>query len=331
MRSGWLNIIPSFSDPGKPPEGSVSDVPGLGEIASRLAAERRDSEAVYKDAVEKERVKILHPCPPHPRGFDHSAALKKLENFKKQKERDLRNRMLPKIGEVSAMREMILRESIFLLHKALHVLGVAEKNVDSGMRTWSLCDGYQAALFSAKALLGLCGVSVAEVDSRSLIIDIFADIDVRGNSIPSISFVKAVLDHKSIWQMLQRIFRVTKCALWPSDAVAKLQIGDVKRFARQRNEIHYSNSAWPLADLQQFLTEGAFGEIRFWDSSDEDLVERSDISLVLGYYLVRMALAMLGDLEDLSAKLTPEMEVFRSSVQRDRHPLYYESLSVQCA
>jgi hypothetical protein len=128
---------------------------------------------------------------------------------------------------------------------------------------------------------------------------------------------------------VQRVLGVSVCTLWPKQAVNKLKIVDAKYFAKQRNDIHYNNLFWPLDDLYEFRTAGPFGAIEYWDISSADIdFDREDISIVIGYYVIRLVFILLSDLATYSNKLAPEIERIRSCIVQPRHPFYHATLPI---
>src|SRR5712692_8314285 len=57
-------------------------------------------------------------------------------------------------GEIT---EIIFREAVFWLHKALHVLGASEAHADMGLQNWSLSAAYHSAYFAARAIMAFFG------------------------------------------------------------------------------------------------------------------------------------------------------------------------------
>ena len=73
---------------------------------------------------------------------------------------------------IPGLREAVLHDAIYLLHKAAHVLGSALVHVSSGMCTWSLSSAYQAAYFAMNSVMRFLGVAVVEYESRHFLIDV---------------------------------------------------------------------------------------------------------------------------------------------------------------
>jgi hypothetical protein len=78
--------------------------------------------------------------------------------------------------ELPELRHAILREGIFLLHKAAHVLGAAECQAYQGAPTWSLSTGYQAAFFCMESILRLLGIAIIEVNNKTFTVDVWPEV-----------------------------------------------------------------------------------------------------------------------------------------------------------
>jgi hypothetical protein len=326
IRSNWLNHIPFFSQGGQTPTAAVADVQGVGSILDDLARARAARYATVTEAVRKEFCK--RSAKPK---ADLAAITSEIRKFETRKTNEVFAGVKPREESVPELRETVLLEAIFLAHKAAHVLGTAQMNVYLGIRTWSLCDAYQSALFAAKSLSSICGVAIAEVASRTLLIDLFPTAADGGttDAESAFSLVGTRLDHASVWEITQRVLRITTCKVWPREAVTKLATVDKQNFAKQRNHVEYDNRGWIEDDLHRFVTSGPFGSILHWNTSNLDIdFSRKDISLVIGYYLLRLVLLLLMDLETKTGKITPELDVLRSTIKTLRHPLYNASLLV---
>jgi hypothetical protein len=329
VRSSWLNHLAVIEDDSTDEVG-LKDVTLLEPIASDLLFRRREIEAQLRRSVEEHKGKIL-VARKKGKAPDLGKEREDLARFENNKTRELFGKFTPRYEEISGVREALFVESTRLAHKALHVLGSAELDATIGMRSWSLCSAYQASLFASKALLGLCGIGIVEINNKTLFVDVFPEpvINAADYVQSKYSFGGIRLDHKAVWQVFQRTIAVTACAIWPAEAVDKLRSVEERYFARQRNDLQYRNTHWPLGDLYDFLTTGPFGEIDHAETGSGDLdFDREDISLVVCFYIIRMTLMLFRDLGTLSNKLTSEIERFQRCLVAQRHPMYHEMLFV---
>jgi hypothetical protein len=330
MRSSWLDRIALVEGLTGEPELALSGVTELPSIASDFIRERRNVERTFRETVE-ERICALRAKRSGTREENLQKELEERKRFEQETARRLFAGLGTKRFDLPAVPVALFQEGLRLAHKALHVLGCAETHADRGLRSWSLCSAYQASLFAGKSLLAFCGLGLAEISSKTLVVDVFPGPVERSTDYTDISigFVAYRLDHKDVWEVIQRLLGVTVCEVWPKDAVDKLKTIEEKRFAKQRNDIHYKNQYWPLPDLYDFDTTDPFGIIKYWHVSSGDLdFDRPDISLVISYYFVRMTLALIQDLGRLSAKLRAEVDLFEKCIVAARHPYYHESLSI---
>jgi len=326
IRSHWLDHLPSFERPGQIPHPRVADVPGVTAIVAGLARENDRRRGVLKNAIAAEEIRLAQASQADPAILSTMPA--EMEQFGEAKKDEVFVKNV-QYEKIEGIREAIFGEGMYLTHKAAHVLGVAEMAANQGVLTWSLSESYEASLLAAKALITFCGLFLCEVSGRTLLIDLFpgGTEDSMYEREAAFWLVGARLDHVSVWRLAQRaLVKITK-PVWPPTAVSKMRIVPVRNFGKQRNSLHYDNCSWILDDLHAFLVKGTFGEIKYWDENTGDYdFDRDDISLVVGHYLVRLVLVALTDIERRTAKIHGEMDVLRSTIEKVRHPLYYDTL-----
>ena len=332
MRASWLDRTALVENISSDEGIATCDVINIREICKELNEQWHDAERHHRTALEK----YDQEC-----RLKYSKQLAKKRDLPKETEERARydnnqtrlrfQKCNGKKCEVPGFPETLFCEALRLIHKAVHVLGCAEMDADCGMRSWSLSTGYHAGLFAGKGIIALCGIGFVEIEGKTLLADIFSEPVESPSDYDGIkfNFINYRLDHKDVWNVLQRILAITVCEIWPKDAIDKLKAVEEKLFARQRNELHYKSRHWPLPDLYEFLTEGPFGGIESWNIDGEDIdFEREDISLVVSLYLVKMALVLIRDFANHSNKFNAEIALFRNAATPERHPFYHELLSV---
>lgn len=210
----------------------------------------------------------------------------------------------------------VLLDSLFLFNKAVHVLSGAQIHIDAGMCSWSLSSAYQSAFFAMKASAALLGVSVAEIDSNTYVVDLCAESATAKrtrNNIPPkiIRLMKCQrVEHRQYWGLFRRLLRVCPVpreilAEGVVEALTRLEITD---FASQRNKLHYGNTSWIFDDLQKLMVRADFGvnvgAIR--DGSAID-VDRDDFSVVLAIALVSFTYRLFADIAKDSNAIGEEL------------------------
>ena len=136
IRDNWMDHIPNYDKPGTAPSDTIVKLTGFDAIALQLASEAK---AAFENAKEVQEKTGNYPP---------IKSITREEN-------------------IPGLRELVFWESIFLLHKSRHVLGTAEFQIEDGLHTWSLANGYQGAFFAAKATIGLLGISLPEFNPNS--------------------------------------------------------------------------------------------------------------------------------------------------------------------
>lgn len=244
----------------------------------------------------------------------------------------------PETGEyreqVAGVREAVLREGVFLLHKAAHVVGCGQLTANIGMPSWSLSTAYQGAYFAKQGLLAMLGITIAEAENKSTLIDIWPEIrdgastrERRAYQLGTeIQFVRLPRpDHYHRWAVLQRALRVLQQSPFPDATRIALDRPDYRDFAKQRNTLHYSNT-WLFDDLVTFLVLPGFGRPVDRDALVGVLTEHGDdFSIVLAQVLLAFGARLLQDLAERAPALQPEYELLKDClVSPERHPGFAE-------
>lgn len=239
--------------------------------------------------------------------------------------------------EVGGLRAGVLAESLFTLHKAANVLGAAQVHVGKGLCSWSLSSAYHAAFFSAKAVLGLLGVTVIETNNRTYLIDVWPPPKKKKNLInaPSNTLFQLThrVEHRQIWAWFQRMLRVTTVdeVTWPKKCVEGITDLDINDFARQRNTLHYATIEWPFQDLHQCVVMEQFGRHPA-GLADGDAVsdpDNEDFSIALGLVTLRMAYQMVRDIAVHSEVIKVEGQLLEGWLQGECNQLYQAAYPAQ--
>jgi hypothetical protein len=246
-----------------------------------------------------------------------------------------------KLASVKASRgevpEIIFREAVYWLHKALHVLGASEMQVSTGLPTWSLSVAYQSAFFSVRSIIAFLGVSVGEVNQISFCGDICRDVQgIRPQRVAEmgafdeeVSFhtVGIRFEHKHVWLLFQRLLRVTSCDIWPEGWANYFAHVDVSKITKQRHELHYRLAYWVADDLYRFLYPEDFREVAPSGEGRTLFDElRINFSLTVGFSITRLALTLFADLCRITNRLSDEQELMREYLSTERHPIFADIL-----
>ncbi|HSH38933.1 MAG TPA: hypothetical protein VK993_09115 [Chthoniobacterales bacterium] len=233
--------------------------------------------------------------------------------------------------------ELVFREAVYWLHKGLHVLGSCEAEIQKGNPTWSLSSAYQSAYFSGRAVLAFLGVTVAEFRHVSAAVDICRDmhgvrpqrLESTGAFLEEIPFhtLGLLFDHRQLWQLFQRVIRVTNCHVWPADWANFLAMLDIANITRQRHQLHYRLEYWLMDDLFEFSYPEDFPDVAATGIGRE-LFEttRPNFSLILATLIARMALRLFEDLSQITERLSTERALLENGFSYDRHPFFADPL-----
>jgi len=324
MRESWLSAL---ALPDLNSAAGLEDILDIERIAKGFLRDRKAAEEKAQTELATYRQRLIGARPK--KGHDEQAEICKLEKFELTRRIQLHGEAASKREKVPGVKVALFAEGLRLAEKAFHVLGCAESDVHKGNRSWSLSSAYQASFFASKALLALCGIGFVEVNGKTVVVDVFPDPlkSAEDYTEATFSHVSNRFDHRAVWLLFQRTLAITVDAPWPKEAVDKLKAVEDKHFAKQRNDMQYRNMYWPFDDLFAFVTEGDFGNIKHWNVNSDDLdFDRPDISIVVGFYIMKMNLALLNELGVASARLRPHVQRFFRHSLPVRHPIYHELL-----
>lgn len=153
--------------------------------------------------------------------------------------------------DIVGVRETVLREGIFLLHKAAALLRSASRDIDARQYTHAEVTAYTASVFAAKAVCTLLGVwfSPKKVANENWFIDCFSREKRRQFYVNAIRAQSQRIGHREVWSLLQRLITVTSDLPLDAPMLELIQKSEVDRFAKHRNRIQYFNLAWAFDDL----------------------------------------------------------------------------------
>lgn len=205
------------------------------------------------------------------------------------------------------VRILLLREGLYLVHKAAHVLGAALAHVDGGMASWSNSSGYQSALFGVRGLLSFVGVTVFEWNNQKFLLDAWKG----GASEAPLRFERLRAtkhEHLNLWVLFSRVLRVVEAPeeVWPRKIVQELCGLGESEFASQRNRLLYMIHSWPLDDLHELVYRPAFGVYRCQEHSLE--ASRIDFSVVLAGAILRCVLGAISSLAGRVPRIGSELQ-----------------------
>jgi len=230
---------------------------------------------------------------------------------------------------IAGVRESVLHDGIFLLHKAAHVLGSAQVHIREGMCTWSISSAYQAAFFAIKAIMQFLGISIVEYENRTFLLDVWSgpwkmrNAKQRGNRMLIVNTKR--IEQRHVWAAFQHLLEntVNTNEVWVGSHVQKLLDFGFTDFARHRNDIHYRTNRWPCNDLHQCIVNPMFGVREFGASNDSCLDNaNNDFCLFLAVVMFRMAYKMFAQIACTSKLLKDELELVVTWLAQDHNTLY---------
>ncbi len=250
------------------------------------------------------------------------------------------NGFIPQNEEITSIKLTLFWEATYLLHRASHVLSSTENLISLGIKTWALSNAYQSALFSAKAIINFLGVSFPSYENKPFLIDVWPpplssynrQSHSQNYSYAGINFfylgLGGEVQHRHIWSALQRILRVSRIDIIPTELIKYILKLKINEYARQRNYLHYQNKEWLFDDLYNYNFDPLFG-IRSKDFYKalqfKDI--RSDFSIILAQALLKFAVTLFNSIAVETNKLEKEKNLLMSSIQDSFfHPVYVQNM-----
>lgn len=232
--------------------------------------------------------------------------------------------------EFYPLREAVLREAIYLFHKALGVSAVSEFNIKIGFNTWAMSNSYHSAFYSIKSILGFLGITLPRIENVDYLIDLFPEKEkLSRNQIqsgrkpePIMKFIRfQSLKHYEIWRIFQRTIKVLHINLWDESIIYFLNKLHPLQFAKQRNSLHYINNFWIYPDLfEPKINESVCYINNLLDEFEEgEFLNREDFSLILSLILIGLAYSLFFDLSKNTPIIKTEFELINSNMQKDFH------------
>jgi hypothetical protein len=303
LATSWTRHFPSISPTGEKPNMKVEAVAGFDAIAIQLREKATEhAKEFYKEQSEKPNKREKYVPPP-----------------------------ITELTVVKGIRSIVFWEGVFLLHKALHVVSCAELGAKRGIKTWSLCEAYQGALFGAKAICHLLGVAFPEHDGKTIMLDVWPD-DPTKKSKTSISIEEELpvqftrwpfqFQHQHIWRVFQRLMRVSRILTWPNEYTRSLANLEHSQFAYQRNQIQYTNKEWIFNDLHAPDGDTTFGDHPTGLSEALEYQMESDFSVALSLAVIRLGYLLVEEITQNTKVLDDEKDLIRGQFTPEKHPLY---------
>lgn len=231
---------------------------------------------------------------------------------------------------LSGLHQEIVEHGLLYIAKAANVVGCCEVQ-NATHPTWSISIGYQAALLGLEGVLRLLGLCTVEVDNITVIIDLWAQPPSTLPRRLQESYVlgeaprflwSGKIDHFHRWALLQRVLRVVEDAPVPREISSALMSIHQKKFARQRNDLHYRVN-WPFADLLMHVSMPhlpTFADLNDLQNSLSPLDERFGIALA--FAVLCAGLLLLRDLSNASPAFGLHYQAILQTLNASQHPFF---------
>ena len=248
--------------------------------------------------------------------------LEKLETFKKD--------ALPKksdppltVADPDGIRRNAVWESIFLFHKCAHTSLAAQRLGQQGMHSWAMFNAYHSAYLGAKGITEMLGVAALNIPGRpTVLLDFFPEAEQSSKSKPALvaKFNEVTiiplehdLDQQGLWEMFQRIIRVSSVPCWSRQLHKDLKNIVHTKITPPRNAFLYKAQYWPLDDMIQDVTPSTMNLLVGTDLPVED----TGFLLRLCFSMYRLFEQLMADLSEDSAVIKPQLDGSRIFVSEE--------------
>lgn len=224
---------------------------------------------------------------------------------------------------------IMLREAIYLAHKAGALLRSCSRDIENGDQTYAEISAYTSSFFLARSitiLLG-CFMATSKFDKNYWIVDGRKN---RGrSSVRMISVGKNAPGHNGAWNLLKEL--VVNTINNPFDKEFNNFIGGMptEDFSKTRNTIQYNNCAWIYNDLHYFEEDNIdwiepFSKTVYVNADPDD--PNGHFSVILSLMLFRNFDLMLKSISSNNNNiLAKEREIILDNIQYCDHSLKTQS------
>jgi hypothetical protein len=240
-----------------------------------------------------------------------------LEKLQPLLDLDFSKEQTSRFADIPGLRSMALWEAVFLFHKCSHANLAAQRLGRQGMHSWCYFNGYHSAYMGARGIMTLLGVPIPDLKGRQVGIDLFPEPEgkkkpVRSLTAPQFQEFLTVnlprLDQRNLWEVFQRVIRVTDAACWDTAICKELLKVSHKEISPPRNHYLYKANYWPLGDLMSDSDPPALLSSSFGTELDE---EAPGFLLRLSFAVYRLFEQLIRDLAKHSAVIKAQMDASR--------------------
>jgi hypothetical protein len=239
------------------------------------------------------------------------------------------------------LHQAFIEDALFSVCRAANVIGCGEIQ-SNAHPTWSLAVAYQGSLFALDAVLKFLGVCTLQVENTSLVVDIWPAPREKLSKKELANFQlgeeplflwSGKFDHYHRWALLKRVLATLRPATspLPRDITRGLLSIDDKKFARQRNDLHY-RVVWPFEDILTHLKlpelstfpdmSSLKSALEATDNEQNDSGEINRFGMALAFTMFYISLLLLEDLAKGSVAYEQYFNAILSTLNQSQHPFF---------
>lgn len=228
------------------------------------------------------------------------------------------NNVSPATLSMVDFKAIMIREAIFLVHKAGSLLRSCYRDINDHDQTYAEITAYTASFFLARAITILLGCFLLskKVNGKHWLIN--ARNNRGKSSVNIMNITQNNVGHIDVWLLFKSL--VDKTNDNPFDGEFNSFIGGISPndFAKTRNIVQYNNCAWIYDDLHYFTEDSKlwikpFSRQHYVNADPDD--PSGHFSVVLSLMLFRAFDLMLEDISHNIPTLLKERQIILENMQ----------------
>ncbi|NAW34034.1 hypothetical protein [Halomonas alimentaria] len=214
-------------------------------------------------------------------------------------------------------KEIMLREAIYLTHKASALLRSYSRDIENDDQTYAEVSAYTSSFFLARSITMLlgCYMSSSTVSSRYWLLDGRSNKGATSVILLPLNFKPG---HIHTWDLFKNL--VVKTTNTPFDPEFNAFVGGMpaRDFAKTRNHLQYNNCAWMYDDLhiedcdsREWIAP--FSKTVYSNADPDD--QNGHFGVVLSLMLFRAVNLLISDISENISSLTLERDILQHNAR----------------
>lgn len=225
-------------------------------------------------------------------------------------------------------RNLMIRESIYLAHKAGALLRSYSQDVDNDNQTYAEISAYTASFFLARSISIILGCYMPTEDINSIYWLLDNRESKNSATTKLIKVGKGRPGHTHVWDLLKVLIARTRSTPFDREFITFITGLPTPDFSKVRHVLQYNNCAWIYEDLHLFQATDKEWIVPFnsnvYTNADPD-DDSGHFSVVLSLMLLRNYDLILKDLSQGISTLEKERKFILENVEYSHNVLLTQS------